>query len=461
VRLFRFFSIILQTEIELFKQRQMKKRLTGCLLAGLLAMTSSAQISNTLSPYSQFGLGTLSSQAQGFNRGMDGLAIGLRGPQQLNITNPASYSAVDSLTMIFDVGVSGQLTNFKEGSRKVNAKTADFDYAIAMFRVLPKLGASFGIVPYSNVGYSFYESQWIGKAVSGYYASTSDNYYSNSFTGSGGFSQAFLGLGWEFVKGLSVGANISYFWGKYEKTVSNVFSDTYINTLTRTYSADVNTWKLDLGAQYSFNVSKKDRLTIGAIASIGHKLGADAKMSIVNTNATTSVSSTTTDSVANGLSMPYVFGGGISLLHNDRLTIGADYTLMKWGSLEYPMLDESSKRYKAMRGIYKDRHKVTVGLDWVPNPQSQRRFLSHVHYRLGASYATPYYNINGQKGPKEMSVSAGFGIPIINTWNNRTILNISAQWVNVSAKNLVTENTFRINIGLTFNERWFAKWKVD
>jgi len=26
---------------------------------------------------------------------------------------------------------------------------------------------------------------------------------------------------------------------------------------------------------------------------------------------------------------------------------------------------------------------------------------------------------------------------------------------------LITENSFRINIGLTFNERWFAKWKVD
>jgi len=25
----------------------------------------------------------------------------------------------------------------------------------------------------------------------------------------------------------------------------------------------------------------------------------------------------------------------------------------------------------------------------------------------------------------------------------------------------VTENSFRITIGLTFNERWFAKWKVD
>ena len=40
------------------------------------------------------------------------------------------------------------------------------------------------------------------------------------------------------------------------------------------------------------------------------------------------------------------------------------------------------------------------------------------------------------------------------------MLNISGQWVKASAKDLITENTFRINIGLTFNERWFNKWKV-
>jgi hypothetical protein len=41
------------------------------------------------------------------------------------------------------------------------------------------------------------------------------------------------------------------------------------------------------------------------------------------------------------------------------------------------------------------------------------------------------------------------------------VLNISAQWLHASAKDLITENTFRINVALTFNERWFAKWKVE
>jgi hypothetical protein len=43
----------------------------------------------------------------------------------------------------------------------------------------------------------------------------------------------------------------------------------------------------------------------------------------------------------------------------------------------------------------------------------------------------------------------------------KPVLHISAQWTRSAATDLITENTFRINIGLTFNERWFAKWKVN
>ena len=240
--------------------------------------------------------------------------------------------------------------------------------------------------------------------------------------------------------------------------MTSVFSDSYANTLTRTYSINVSNWKLDLGAQWCTDISKNDRLTLGAVVGIGHKLGADAQMSILNTNTNTNVSSTTTDSVANGLSLPYSFGFGASLLHKNSLTVGVDYQMQKWGSLDYPMVNNDTKHYEATSGVLCDRHKFTVGLDWIPGG---KKFFERVHYRMGASYATPYYKIGTQDGPKELTLSAGFGIPIVNSWNNRTSLNISAQWVHTSAKDLLTDNTFRINIGLTFNERWFAKWKVD
>jgi len=440
----------------------MNKRILGSLLAGLVSVSVMGQVSSTLSPYSQFGLGVLAEQSQGFNRGMSGLAFGMRNGKYVNVQNPASYSSIDSLTMIFDLGVSGQITNFKEGVKKVNAKTADFDYAVGSFRVLPNLGASFGIIPYSNIGYNYKQTEWIGSAEGDYYGKSSDNYYGLLYEGSGGFSQAFVGLGWEFVKGLSIGANVSYFWGKYSKSASTVLNDQYANTLTRLYSTSVTSWKLDLGAQYSTNLGKNDLLTVGAVVGVGHKLNADANISITNIATVTSVATTSKDSIINAFQLPYTFGLGFSLSHKKSLTFGVDYMMQKWGSIDYPEVNASTGRYQLTSGILKDRHKVTVGVDWIPDPNPMARgFFKHIHYRAGVSYATPYFNVGSKEGPKELCVSAGFSVPIINTWNNRTLLNISAQWVNASAKDLITENTFRINIGLTFNERWFAKWKVD
>ena len=436
----------------------MKKQLFLSILAALLCVSATAQVGSTISPYSQFGLGVLSDQSQSMGRGMGGLSYGVRNGKFVNTSNPASYSAVDSLTMIFDLGVMGQISNFKEGGKKMNRKTADFDYATALFRLFPHIGASVGVIPYSTIGYSYDDIQLVDASTS------NSNKYTNGYDGKGGFSQVYFGLGWEFVKGLSIGANISYFWGKYDKTVMSMFSDDYANTLLKDYTAEVSTWKLDLGAQWSMKLRNQDRLTLGATATIGHKLGADAIVEVINTNTSTSVSTTTTQKVDNGLNIPYAFGGGFSYVHNNSLTFGADYQLQKWGLLEFPQINESTMVYKATRDILQDRHRAVVGADWIPVPLTVNRkvsFLQRIHYRIGASYSTPYYKIGSHDGPTELTVSAGLGIPIINTWNNRSSLNISAQWVRTSAKDLITDNTFRINIGLTFNERWFAKWKVD
>ena len=149
--------------------------------------------------------------------------------------------------------------------------------------------------------------------------------------------------------------------------------------------------------------------------------------------------------------------------HNNAVKIGVDYNLQKWGGVKAPSYEtggNSAVDYSMKEGFYKDRHKFTIGADICPQEYGMR-FWQRVHYRAGVSYATPYYIINGSDGPKEVSASLGFGIPISNKWNNRSLLNISCQWVQQSTKNFITDNTFRINIGLTFNERWFAKWKVE
>ena len=229
--------------------------------SGLLALTFSLGVlaqSGTNSPYSQYGLGLQSEQATGFSRGMNGLGLGFREHNQVNYLNPASYSAIDSLTFIFDVGFSGQLTNFSENGNKVNAKNADFEYAVAAFRLFKNLGLSFGILPYTNVGYSY-------SSKVDYYNTSS--YYTNTYSGSGGLHQVYLGLGWQAFKGFSIGANVSYLWGEYSRAVVNSYSDDYAKRVTKVYSASVTNYKLDFGAQYTLPVSKKDALTLGVTYS--------------------------------------------------------------------------------------------------------------------------------------------------------------------------------------------------
>jgi hypothetical protein len=455
VRLFRFFSIILQAEIDMIIFLMMNKRLFATILAGVVALSGMSQVSKTLSPYSMYGLGVLADQSQGFNRGMGGLSMGLRSGTMVNMLNPASYSAVDSLTMIFDMGVSGQMTNFKEGSRKMNRQSADFDYAVALFRVMPKMGVSVGVVPFSNVGYSFSASE---VALNSNLASLM------TYTGNGGFSQAYLGVGYEVFKGFSVGTNFSYFWGNYEKSLGiAAVNESNMNLIIKMYEAKISSYKLDFGAQGQFALNKNNVLTVGATFGLGHKLGADANMYVLNTDAQTSVTDTATVTLGNAFELPMTFGIGAALVHKRSLTVGADYVFEHWGKLSFPYSNGITNNYEMSGSVLRDRHKITLGADWIPepNPMVRSSFFKRLHYKVGASYATPYYNIKGEKGPRELALSAGFSIPIINSWNNRSLLNVSAQWVNSSSKNFITENTFRINIGLTFNERWFAKWKVD
>ena len=406
--------------------------------------------SGTNSPYSQFGLGVLADQTSGFNRGMNGVGLGFHEHNQINYLNPASYSSIDSLSFILDAGISGQLTNFEENGIKKNAKNANFEYVVAGFRVAKHVGLSFGILPLTNVGYNYTSTGKVGNVME-------DVTFTNTYNGEGGLHQAYLGAGWSPFKGFALGANVAYVWGKLDKYVSNSYSNSYYKTLTRTYFAQVNNYKLDFGVQYTAKLSKKDQLTLGLTFSPGHNLGAKAEMNLISTNTQASTSDTTAYSIDKAFKVPNMFGAGLMWNHNNQWKVGLDYTLQQWGKLESPDFD--GVNYTEVKGLYSDRSKFNLGMQYCYG-ELNRNFFKRVQYRAGVSYATPYCKVNGLDGPKELSVSAGFGIPIFNNYNRRSYLNISGQWVKSSATDLIKENTFRINIGFTFNEEWFRKWRM-
>ena len=73
---------------------------------------------NTNSPYTRFGYGELIDANSGEQRAMGGIGIGSRNSSSINAMNPASYSAVDSMTFMFDFGVSGLISRFSDPTGK-------------------------------------------------------------------------------------------------------------------------------------------------------------------------------------------------------------------------------------------------------------------------------------------------------------------------------------------------------
>ena len=431
----------------------MRKLILATLLLGSTLMVNAQ--SGTNSPYSQYGLGVLSDQTSGFNRGMNGVGLGFHEHNQVNYLTPASYSNIDSLSFILDAGISGQITNFNENGVKKNAKNANFEYVVAGLRVAKHVGVSFGILPFTNVGYNYTESKKVGDVFP-------NQTHTTTFKGEGGLHQAYVGVGWSPFNNLALGANVSYLWGDYTKTVEGSSTVSGAKTDSRVYSTDVNSYKIDFGVQYTLKIAKRDNLTIGATFTPGHSLGASANMLQYSTDVLTGVADTTSFRIDKAFKLPNMYGVGLMWNHADQWKVGFDYTLQQWGNTDYPAVykrvDDERETYN-VGGEYTNRSKFNLGMQYCYG-EYNRHFFKRIRYRAGVSYATPYFKVNGNDGPKELSVSAGFGIPIVNGYNRRSFLNISGQWVKSSAKDLISENTFRLNIGFTFNEEWFRKWRM-
>lgn len=387
------------------------------------------------SPYTRYGFGQLSTMEVGVNKGMGGTGIGLRNNSQINMLNPASYAAVDTLTFLLDVGVSLHNTNFAEGNVKMNARNTTFDYLAMQFRLIPRLGMTIGLMPFSNIGYNFSNTNVIRDDEDGQITTT------NRYHGDGGLRQAIVGLGWEPFKGLSIGANMGYLYGEIYHYVYNQYSDASINTYTRQYLADITTYNADFGLQYQAAFGK-NKFTLGATYRLGHAIDDDAYIIDITTSSDTISRSR--------MSIPTSFGAGISYTFDDRLTFAADYSMQQYGTTEF----------FGFKGA--DYHRASLGFEYIPE-RITRKLFRRARYRAGLHYATSHFKIGEHRGPSEYGASVGIGLPIMNGWNAKSIINISGQAVHVrpSIPGMITENYLRLSIGLSFNESWFDKWKVQ
>lgn len=429
----------------------------------VLSLTAVAQEAPVVSPYSRYGVGLLGDRALGFNKGMAGTGIGMADGRQLNALNPASYARIDSLSFLFDIGMSIQNANLSAEGTKMNSKTAQFDYLAMGFRLAPHLGMSIGVLPFSNIGY---EISSTGTPIDNGMGTTVTP--TTTYAGSGGLHSVYAGIGYSPIRPLALGVNLGYLWGTMSHSALTSYSLSTVQPLRRAYDAEVRSYTLDAGLQYSHRLNRKHLFTLGLTYGLGHDLGGTSKFYNQRLTSSSVVSAADTLSVSNAFSLPQTFGIGLTWQWTNSLRVACDYQHQQWASSTTPTLltaADGTLSYVKSKGAYTDMNKFNLGAEYLGNPNGFN-WSSRVRYRFGLGYATPYTYINGQKGPKSYTAAIGIGLPIMTVHNareNYSYVNISAQFEHVKPQvaGQLTENYFRLSVGLSFNQRWFMKWKVD
>lgn len=444
--------------------------LTLCLLF-CLALTAQAQ---TESPYSRYGLGLLSDRSMGFNKAMAGVAQGFRDGQEINMANPASYSAVDSLTALFDLGMTVQYNNYKLGNLQQHVRNASFDYGAFHFRATKGLGIAVAVVPFSKIKYSF-SGNPIPIPGSPNITTSAD------YAGSGGLRQAVLGIGWNFIKPLSIGVNAGILWGDYSHAITTTTNGATSFPVTKVYSADIITYTLDFGLQYTQKINSTDNITLGGTYTLGHTINKPAYLTI-STIGTNDIPSTEYK-INNALSLPHSFAVGLTYKHGRQLRVGADYEMQMWSKARFPdskdyEIANEQQSFTPSTGNLYDRHRAALGIEYTPNVYA-REYVKKISYKIGGYYSTPYAKTDDAGGiskPTEFGLTAGVTLPLSNRnlFRSTPKINLSVSWTRTSipyrsnlstADHIVTsklsEDFLRLSVGLTISERWFHKWKVQ
>ena len=425
-----------------------KNKLLLLVLASIIFAQFTNGQNNTNSPYTRFGYGDISDTNNGEQRALGGVAIGSRSNTSINTVNPASYSSVDSMTFMFDIGSSALISRFSDKSQGKNTFNANLEYITMQFPLAKWLGFSAGLLPYSFSGYDFYSNDTT-------YLKTINNQrdtvpYTNSFIGNGGFSQVYMGLSANVFKHLSVGVNAYYMYGSIYNYRDLTFATS--SGYTSTTEANIiraNNFRFRFGLQYYNTFSEKHDVTLGFIYEPKIKLNggfSQIRTGVLNDT----IDANHPNYTDYGFELPSSYGIGLNYTYDKKLSIGIDYSLQEWKNAQfYGKVDSLS-----------NRSKLAVGVEYQPNPRG-RHFSDRVRYRAGFNVSDSYYSVNGITPPKNYSITGGLGLPLYNkTTNSISMLNLSLEYGKIGSTDNLREDYLKLTLNIVFNEHWFFKRKL-
>jgi long-subunit fatty acid transport protein len=381
---------------------------------------------------------------------MGGLAIPFNDLQSVNFVNPASYAYLRVTT--FDIGLEYSARTLHSQNPPTKFKT---QYLIPTYFQLGLplkkkgfWGLNIGLRPMTRINYNLSNRTRIPGIDSVLY----------NYTGNGGSYQAYLGTGFG-NKNLSFGINAGYLFGNKEYSTKVIFINDTV-PYQKSNSSDTTRFGgifVNAGVLYRVELSRNTYLRLGATGSIQNTLSATRDIARSTFEFSNTAGIIVVDSVfkANDqkgeITYPGSVGFGFMFEKEDKWMFGAEINNTFW----------SNYRYFGQPDALRNSWTARFGGQIIPDINS-KSYWPRVVYRAGVSFGPDYIDVSKKLNQYLFSFGAGF--PIRRTFysNQYTTINTTFEFgARGNKKNTVSENLFKISVGVNLSDIWFNPRKYN
>ena len=423
------------------KNNKLYLYITALILLLQLPLSAQKYLST---PYSRLGLGEMQPRNSVAGRMLGGTSYASRENTWVNVQNPASYTAFDSLTSVIDGAFFLHSHTLSEGGVSQRGTTASMDYLYLGLPVINRVWAmGAGIQPFASVNYDYVFE---------------DDMLSRIDRGEGGVYEVFWGNAFQFCPAFSIGVQVSYLFGTSLKTHELSFSDESFLSSRTLDENRMSGFLFNFGLQYEKTFGQK-KLGVGMVfsPSLPACCHADSRLYHLNyfkEGIEESVLDTLKWDAAEKTSRrldvrnPMNIGFGLSLSETDKFWIGADVTWTEWSRFSLGDVSDSLA----------DLLRFSVGGCWIPNALSSHYFMK-VNYSLGGFYEKNYICV-GEHQMHRMGLDVGFSFPMK---KSRSKLGICLEigTFRTSDGSGIQEQYRRLILQVQLHEKWYQRRRLD
>ncbi|UOQ54167.1 OmpP1/FadL family transporter [Hymenobacter cellulosivorans] len=440
----------------------------GLVVLGLMAAPNVYGQGLGNSPYSRLGLGDYNPNLGGVRQqGMGG--VGLAAPNSTNVNdiNPAMLYYTGRTT--YEAGFNGQYKTLRNATGTNKTGSGTLGYLALSFPISKSWAASLGLRPYSSVDY---ESNTVG-------AVTNDNSGAQVLKqqrGEGEITEAYLAQAFRVAKGLTVGASASYIFGSIDEVVSTTVvtpDAAAVTDITRSAVSDqlhYSDFAFRGALHYRSKFNDKLNYNVGGVYTFQTNLNGTRSISLRREDAEgVVIEEQALETEKKGTAtLPALTQIGISLDNNKTWSASLDVAHQQWSN--FRGIGGTSAATPLNNTL-----RVGVGGEFTPDPTSVDNYFKRISYRGGLSVSQMPYRPGGAT-LYDRAVSWGFAFPMPSatpldatvlslafTYGQRGNTNYSTLVENGSSRQVsnVKEDYIRMQLGVTLNNRWFIKRRIE